>query len=295
MVFPQALASSVTVPQLEIPASPFPSFPSFPLFPSFPTLDSKSKEVVENLEKAAARKQMQADAETSSNLASQYYFQTLRMKEHDQMIAEPVRLDRSCPSGAEIDRQSFAGKDCIVCKGDVCELADDAFDLAPSKSAMVKDIVMNLLNELSQGHRALAGFAAHDEEMKKTEVAEVPVEVSWHQALSRTLSTLGLRNRMDSTMHEGTHYMDIVADRSSNPHLNWGLSKGLVLQLLTQNSLRGESETTQYVKLKTAAIKKGGWTALSVPWHEWSALGSDAERISYLAVKMASLGLFATV
>ncbi len=153
-------------------------------------------------------------------------------------------------------------------------------------------MMMGLLSELSHGHRALAGFAGFEEEMKKTEIDQVPVEVSWHESLSRSLSVLGFRNRMDSTMHEGVHYMDVVIDRESNNHLQWGESRGVVLQLLTANSLRGESGTNMYVQLKTEAIQRGGWTALSVPWHDWSMLTTDVERISWLAVKLAALGVF---
>jgi hypothetical protein len=209
----------------------------------------------------------------------------------DEPHEEILRLARSCPSLAEIDRKSFIGNDCVICKGDVCELADNTFE--PALPTM-KGVIMDLLNELSHGHRALAGFSGKQKVMEETEIDKAPMEVSWHQSLSTTLSILGVRNRMDSTTHEGTHYMDVVAEQASNPHLAWGAKRGLIIQLLSQSSLRGESDTTNYVKIKTEAILKGQWNVLSVPWHEWSSLSSEDERIAYLAVKLAMLRLYSS-
>eukprot|EP00286_Rhodomonas_abbreviata_P003314 CAMPEP_0181347842 /NCGR_PEP_ID=MMETSP1101-20121128/34090_1 /TAXON_ID=46948 /ORGANISM="Rhodomonas abbreviata, Strain Caron Lab Isolate" /LENGTH=346 /DNA_ID=CAMNT_0023460075 /DNA_START=279 /DNA_END=1319 /DNA_ORIENTATION=- len=247
------------------------------------------KEVVDE-GKQAARRQMTKDADLSSSLAQQFYFKNYERSEmaKEHMRATPqARLHRSCPNTIEVQYKAFAGNDCIICKGDSCELTDGSTP-ASSISASVPVRMMDMLSELSShGHRTLSGSRAMFTELKKTEVDEVPMEVSWHESLSRTLSVMGIANRMDSTMNEGTNFLDVVVERQPNERLEWNEKRGMVVQLLTPNTLRANNETCKYVKCKTDALRRGGWVVVDVP-----ALSSQTDRIAWLAVKLAGTGLW---
>eukprot|EP00961_Rhodomonas_salina_P132244 1779795-Rhodomonas_salina.1 len=245
-----ALVAVVAIPNFsfEAPSMPLP-FPSrMPAFQDSPMrrdLDDADLEA-EKEAKRVARKHMGTDAMESSKLATALYFQTMHAKEYHQR-GVPAHLERSCPVHIEKEYKSFAGKDCIVCKGDVCELADDAVYHA-HKTTSMSEKMMGLFSGVLT-HPTLSGVLTHPklsgaqvESMRKREIDQVPPEVSWHESLARTLSVMGIGNRMDFTIHEGSHFLDVVVDRAANPHLQWAGTRGLVVQLLTPNSLRGHNE-----------------------------------------------------
>ena len=125
---------------------------------------------------------------------------------------------------------------------------------------------------------ALRAYAPRQHESSATVVAS-----SVHDAVSVTLHSMGIHNRVDSTKHEGHTYMDVVIEMADAHHDNF---HGVVLQMVGD-----QTERKSYLVLKAQALVQEGWVVLQVKMSRWDKR-SEAQRLEYLACKLATCGFW---
>jgi len=131
---------------------------------------------------------------------------------------------------------------------------------------------------LMSASTALRAYAPPQHESSATGVAS-----SVHDAVSVTLRSMGIHNRVDSTKHEGHTYMDVVIGMADAHHDDF---HGVVLQMVGD-----QSERKSYLVLKAEAMVEEGWVVLQVKMSRWDKR-SEAQRLEYLACKLATCGFW---
>ena len=236
---------------------------------------------------AERRREMEQQAHFSSKLALTLYFEGISKvydveKRHASEAAlETQRLNRKCPLSSERSSQAF------TCNDNECEIDLEEVE-EPYKMRLYKTFTNILKKDSAKKEQAEGPAEAAHAPCGMTHCNGACMQQSLHMSLAKTLDIIGVRNRIDSTRHEGKEYMDVIVEHGGIWH-HRSQQQQEQTRIVFQTA---KDVSSSYMLAKQRALQREGWVVISVQESDWRKLHCDAERVEWVAQELVRCGFW---
>ncbi|EKX49036.1 hypothetical protein GUITHDRAFT_105118 [Guillardia theta CCMP2712] len=273
--------------ELVRPALPLALPLAFRQMKNVPTLQKQLEDAMSAKTLKERRMEMEQQAEFSSKLALTLYFEGISKvydveKRHASEAAlETQRLNRKCPLSSERSSQAF------TCNDNECEIDLEEVE-EPYKMRLYRTFTNILKKDSAKKEQAEGPAEAVHAPCGMTHCNGACMQQSLHVSLAKTLDIIGVRNRIDSTRHEGKEYMDVIVEHGGIGH-HGSQQQQEQTKIVFQTA---KDVSSSYMLAKQRALQREGWVVISVQESDWRTLHCDAERVEWVAQELVRCGFW---
>uniref|UniRef100_A0A7S0HQV3 RAP domain-containing protein n=1 Tax=Hanusia phi TaxID=3032 RepID=A0A7S0HQV3_9CRYP len=275
----------VDLDEMMRPALPLALPLAFRQMKKVPTLQKQFEDAMSAKTVRERRAEMEEQADLSSKLALALYFEGISKvyeveKRHAVDVAvETQRLNRKCPLSSERSSQAF------TCNDNECEIDLEEVQ-EPYKMRLYKTFTNILRKEAAKKEQVDIPAAASDAPCGMTHCNGACMQQALQVSVAKTLDIIGVRNRIDSTRHEGKEYMDVIVEYGGMGHQG---SQQQQTKIVFQTA---KDVSSSYMMAKQRALQREGWVVISVQESEWKKLHCDAVRVEWVAQELVRCGFW---